>query len=133
MAASNENLCCYHIEGESFVESNVLDKTWVYEFTSEQKKKLHDSETPSFTNYEKKNSKLSYTQKKMIVKDSCCVTFSHQKQHLTVINRETLREAIERKRPGRLTTGVRLLHDGARPHTSAQTAAWLQKRKWAVL
>jgi hypothetical protein len=36
---------------------------------------------------------------------------------------EKFREAIKRKRPGRLTAGVRLLRDGARPHTSAQTAA----------
>jgi hypothetical protein len=35
--------------------------------------------------------------------------------------------------PGLLTSGVRLLHDGARPHTSAQAMAWLQRRKWEVL
>jgi hypothetical protein len=46
---------------------------------------------------------------------------------------EKLREAIKQKRPGPLTAGVRLLHDGARPHTSAQTVALLQKRKWEVL
>jgi hypothetical protein len=40
---------------------------------------------------------------------------------------EKLREAIKRKRPERLTAGVRLLHNGARPHTSAQTAACLQE------
>jgi hypothetical protein len=40
-----------------------------------------------------------------------------------------LRETIKQKRPGRLTAGVRHLHDGARPHT----AAWLQKQKWEVL
>jgi hypothetical protein len=38
-------------------------------------------------------------------------------------------EAIKRKRPGRLTAGVRLL----RPHTSVQTVAWLQNWKWEVL
>jgi histone-lysine N-methyltransferase SETMAR len=46
---------------------------------------------------------------------------------------EKLHESIKRKRPRRLTAGVRLLHDGAQPHTSSQTAAWLQKQKWAVL
>jgi histone-lysine N-methyltransferase SETMAR len=42
---------------------------------------------------------------------------------------EKLCDAIEQKRSGRLTAGVRLLHDGVRPHTSAQTAAWLQKQR----
>jgi histone-lysine N-methyltransferase SETMAR len=44
-----------------------------------------------------------------------------------------LHEAIKQKRPGRLTAGVSLLHDGARPHTSVQTVAWLQKQKCEVL
>lgn len=43
------------------------------------------------------------------------------------------RKAIKGKRPGRLSTGVRPLHDVTRPHTSTQSAARLQKRKWAVL
>jgi hypothetical protein len=42
-------------------------------------------------------------------------------------------KAIKQRRPGSLTTAVRLLHDGARPHTSARTMAWMQKRKWEVL
>jgi hypothetical protein len=31
---------------------------------------------------------------------------------------EKLRKAIKQKRPGRLTVGLKLLHDGAQPHTS---------------
>jgi hypothetical protein len=41
-------------------------------------------------------------------------------------------EAIKRKRPGQLTAEAMLLHDGAH-HASAQTAAWIQKRKREVL
>lgn len=46
---------------------------------------------------------------------------------------EKLHTAIRRKRPGRLQQGVKLLHDGARPHTSNQTKEWLQQRNWEVL
>jgi histone-lysine N-methyltransferase SETMAR len=37
------------------------------------------------------------------------------------------------KGPGQLTTGMRLLHDGAKPHTSFQTAARFQNWKLKVL
>jgi hypothetical protein len=59
------------------------------------------------------------------------IRLSHQK---TAINSdkygETLEElckASERKRPGRLTAGVRLLRDGARPHTSTPAATFFGK------
>jgi hypothetical protein len=42
---------------------------------------------------------------------------------------EKFHEAIKQMRLGSLNTGVRLLHDGVRPHTSAQTGAWLQTQK----
>jgi hypothetical protein len=46
---------------------------------------------------------------------------------------DTLGEAIKQKRPGQLTTGVRLPHDAARPRTSALTVAWLQKQNRETL
>jgi hypothetical protein len=42
-----------------------------------------------------------------------CENFAHQKQHLTVINTAKLSKNCEKplnERPGRLTTGVRLLY-----------------------
>jgi histone-lysine N-methyltransferase SETMAR len=44
-----------------------------------------------------------------------------------------LREAIRRKRPGRLTEGVILQHDNATPHTANITKDWLHKYGWEVL
>jgi hypothetical protein len=74
------------------MESLVMgDKTWVYKFTPELKRKPHDLERSSFTHY-KKNSKLSHLREKQwrlcfgIVKASCCVMFSHQKQQSAATN-----------------------------------------------
>ena len=44
-----------------------------------------------------------------------------------------LREAVRRKRPGRLTEGVILQHDNATPHTANITKDWLRKYGWEVL
>ena len=46
---------------------------------------------------------------------------------------DRLREAIRRKRPGRLRQGVLLQHDNATPHTAKLTQDWLQRYKWEVL
>ena len=45
----------------------------------------------------------------------------------------TFRQAIKSKRLGKLTRGVILLHDNARPHTANTITALLQKFKWEVL
>ncbi|GFW94458.1 histone-lysine N-methyltransferase SETMAR [Trichonephila clavipes] len=44
-----------------------------------------------------------------------------------------LRRAIQNKRRGMLTNGVRLLHDNARPYTALVTKALLKQFKWEVL
>ncbi|GFV05067.1 histone-lysine N-methyltransferase SETMAR [Trichonephila clavipes] len=44
-----------------------------------------------------------------------------------------LRRAIQNKRRGMLTNGVRLLHDNARLHTALVTKALLKEFKWEVL
>jgi hypothetical protein len=70
------------------------------------------------------------------VKASCCVNFSHKnnkhlQQYCKIL--EKLHEAITWNRPRWLTARMWLLHDGAWPCTSAQTAAWLQTQKWEAL
>ena len=44
-----------------------------------------------------------------------------------------LREAVRRKRPGRLSEGFSLQHDNATPHTAKMTKEWIQKYGWEVL
>ena len=44
-----------------------------------------------------------------------------------------LREAVRRKRPGRLSEGFCLQHDNATPHTAKMTKEWIQKYGWGVL
>ncbi|KAJ4430454.1 hypothetical protein ANN_22670 [Periplaneta americana] len=61
-------------------------------------------------------------------------------QHGTTVNAQrysqtliTLRQAIKSERPGKLTCGVILLQDNARPHTPNTIAALLQNFKWEIL
>ena len=61
-------------------------------------------------------------------------------QHGTTVNAQrysqtltTLRQAIKSKRPGKLTRGVILLHDNARPHTANTIKGLMQNFKWEVL
>ena len=46
---------------------------------------------------------------------------------------DKLREAVRRKRPGRLRQGVVLQHDNATPHTANLTKQWMQKYNWTIL
>ncbi|GBO03117.1 Mariner Mos1 transposase [Araneus ventricosus] len=43
-----------------------------------------------------------------------------------------LKRAIQNKSRGRLSSGVVLLHDNARPHTALRTGEFLLKFKWDV-
>jgi hypothetical protein len=47
-------------------------------------------------------------------------------------NAKKLRRAIRNKRRGKLTSGVMLLHDNARPHTAAHTQALLVHFNWEL-
>jgi hypothetical protein len=108
---------------------------------SRVKKKLHDLETSSFAHYKEIKIEPSATKTMATVLWDCegllLCEFLPPK---TTINSSTycktlkkLHKAIKRKRSGRLTAIVRLLHDGAQPHTSVHTAVWLKKQKWEVL
>ena len=46
---------------------------------------------------------------------------------------DKLREAVRRKRPDRLTSGVLLQHDNATPHTAKATQDWIRRFGWEVL
>ena len=46
---------------------------------------------------------------------------------------DKLREALRRKRPGRLSKGVILQHDNATPHTAKRTQDWLKRYNWETL
>jgi hypothetical protein len=63
---------------------------------------------------------------------SCCVNFSDQKQSKYCETQKTMQRHYM-KGTGWLTTGVKILHDEAWPHTSAQTAVSLQKLEQEIL
>jgi histone-lysine N-methyltransferase SETMAR len=44
-----------------------------------------------------------------------------------------LKPAIRSKRRGRLSEGILLLHDNARPHIAARTLETLRKLKWEIM
>jgi hypothetical protein len=121
MAALLENLCCYQ-DGESFMESIVTgDETCVYEFTSESKRNSTTWKHPhSPTTIKFKIEPSAKNTMSTMFWDCEGFLLCEFLPPKTTINSnkycetlETLHEAIKRKRPGRLTAGVRLLHDGA--------------------
>jgi hypothetical protein len=123
MAALLENLCRYQDEGESFVESIITgDERWVYKFTPGSKRNSVTWKRP-YSPTAKKKIRIEPSAIKTMAsvfwdcEDLLCEFLPPK----TTINSnkyckalEKLREAIKRKRPGRLTAGVRLLHDGGK-------------------
>lgn len=142
MSASLQHLTRYQREGDSFIESIITgDETWVYEFTPESKQQSMMWKHPDSPVHKKFKTQPS-ARKTMatVFWDSEGLLLCEFLEPRTTINSdrycETLQKlhtAIRRKRPGRLRQGVKLLHDGARPHTSNQTKEWLTQRKWEVL
>jgi hypothetical protein len=121
IAASLENLCHYQNEEESFMENIVTrDETWVYEFTPESKRNSITWKLPHSPTIKK--FKIEPSAKKTMVtvfwdcEDLLLCEFLPPKTINSSRYYKTLKKlhkAIKRKRLGRLTAIVRLLHDGA--------------------
>ena len=142
MALSLAHLSRYNVEGNQFLNRIVTgDETWVHYVTPESKR---DSMTwkhlgsPPVTKF-----KINQSVKKMMAtvfwdsRGVILVEFLPCGESVNAVryceSLEHLREAIRRKRPGLLTSGVVLLHDNATPHTSVKTVEWLQKYNWEIL
>ncbi len=132
----------FNIEGNDFLQRIVTgDETWVYYKTPETKEaskqwKHHNS--PGHVKFKKENSA-----RKLMVSvfwDSEGVLLVDFMTRGTTINGEAyrntlrkLRTAIKNKRPGKLSRGIELLHDNARPHTAAETVSLIKSFKWNIV
>lgn len=90
----------------------------------------------------KKTRRDPYSKKVMMTfffdnKGPVLLEFAENKSRVnSVAYQETLvrlRKALKNKRPGKLSSGVILLHDNARPHTAARTQEMIAKFRWEVL
>ncbi len=133
----------YNDDGDKFLTSIVTgDESWCPHFQPESKRKSlqwkHTDSPPP-----KKFKTLHTSAGKVLLSfffDSEGPLLVDFLEHGARINAhrycETLlklRNALKSKRPGKLSRGVILLHDNARPHTANLTKGCLQKFKWEVL
>jgi histone-lysine N-methyltransferase SETMAR len=142
MALSLTHLSRYHVEGNKFLERIITgDETWVHYDTPETKR---DSMTwKHFNSPPPRKFKFIPSAKKMMATvfwDYCgvlLVDFLPRGESVNAAHYcetlDRLREAVRRKRPGLLSTGVILLHDNATPHTAEMTRNWLNQYKWDIL
>jgi histone-lysine N-methyltransferase SETMAR len=140
MDLSLRHLRLYADEGENMLNRIVTgDESWVHHYQPDSKcasiKWKHPSSPPI--------KKLKYNVKQSAGKvmmltvfwDSQGVLLAHFQTHGENVNSASyeycevllkLRDAVRRKRPGRLAGGVLLHHDNARPHTARATQERIQ-------
>jgi len=140
--ASREFLDQYEAEGEEFLDSIVTgDETWCHYFIPETKEKSRQwrhSTLPTVKKFKQTPSagKIMAT----VFWDRHGVLLIDFLPRGATINADRycetltkLRRAIQNKRRGRLTKGVRLLHDNARVHTARKTDALITQFGWEVI
>lgn len=132
----------YHNEGEDFLNQIVTgDETWVAYVTPESKQQSMEwrhSSSPKRVKF-----KQTISARKIM-----CTVFWDRKGVLLVeflsrnetINAasycetlKNLRRAIQNKRRGKLSKGIVLLHDNARPHVANRTKDLIKSFKWETL
>ncbi|UYV81057.1 hypothetical protein LAZ67_19002676 [Cordylochernes scorpioides] len=140
--AAQKFLDCHKTDGEEFLDSIVTgDVTWVHYTTPETKEKSKQ------WNHISSPKPLKFKQTLSAGKLMATVFWNRKGLLLcdfmrrgTTINSdrycETLKQlrcAIQNKRRGMLTKGVRFHHDNARPHTANQTTALIEEFEWELL
>lgn len=138
-----QHLHRYADEGDSFLNRIITgDETWVHYYEPESKRQSMEWKHPKSPTTKKFRSLPSAGKLMLTVFwDSQGVVLEHYQQSGSTINSagysgmlvDRLKPAIRSKRRGRLSEGVVLLHDNARPHTAALTVETLQKLKFEVL
>ena len=127
---------------EEFLDSIVMgDETWCHYVTPETKQQSRQWRHNRSPKPKKFMQKLSAGKVMATVFwDRKGVLLTEFMPRGTTINSERycrtlqkLRRAIQNRRRGRLTKGVRLHHDNARPHVSQQTKDLIAKFGWYIL
>ncbi|KAJ4428773.1 hypothetical protein ANN_25766 [Periplaneta americana] len=142
MASALTFLMRYHTDGDAFLDQIVTgDETWVSHNTPETKCQSRQWHHPSSPKKPRKFKQTLSTQKVMatVFWDRKGVLLLDFMPKGTTINAnrycETLRKlrrAFQNKRRGKLSRGVVLLHDNARPHTAASTRELLDQFGWEI-
>lgn len=139
MACALDFLDRYHKEGDQFLENIVTgDETWVSHMTPESKRQ--SMEWRHTTSPVRVKAKQTISTRKVMATvfwDRHGVLLVEFMQQGTTINAAAycatltkLRRAIQNKRRGLLTSGVLLLHDNARPHSSIHTQNLIRSFGW---
>ena len=126
----------------SFLDHLITgDETWVHHYTPESKKDSMIWKRPPSP--PAKKFKVQPSARKLMAtvfwdsKGILLVDFLQPGQTINATRYcETLnklREAVRRKRPGRLSSGVIFQHDNATPHTANLTREWLETYGWEAL
>ncbi|UYV68426.1 hypothetical protein LAZ67_5004288 [Cordylochernes scorpioides] len=135
-------LDCHKTDGEEFLDSIVTgDVTWVHYTTpetKEQSKQWNHISSPKPLKFKQTLSagKLMATvfwdRKGLLLCDFMRLgtTINSDRYCKTL---KQLRRAIQNKRRGMLTKGVRFHHDNARPHTARQTTALIEEFEWELV
>jgi len=141
MGAALDFLTRFNEEGVSLLDRVVTgDETWVHHTTPESKeasKQWCEPDEPR-----PKKAKVANSAGKIMATvfwDSKGILLTRYMPKGTTINSETycqilkdLRASLYRKRPGLKAETVFLIHDNARPHTSALTQNLLTQFKWEI-
>ena len=127
---------------EEFLDSIVTgDETWVHYTTPETKEQSKQWKHPSSPRPKKFKQILSagkimasvfWDRKGILLCEfmPCGTTINADRYCETLKN---LRRAIQNKRRGMLTKGVRFHHDNARPHTANRTTALIERFGWEMV
>jgi histone-lysine N-methyltransferase SETMAR len=142
MGICMEVLCRYQIDGEGFLEQTVAgDETWCHHFDPATKQMSQEWRHPGSPRPKKARSSAMAGKVMLTVfvdihgpllLEWMLVgsTINAQRYCDTLQN---LRRAIKNKRPGKLSRGVLMLHDNARPHAAHATWDTLRRFGWGVL
>lgn len=142
MGSSLEILTRFHEEENEFLDKIVTgDETWVFHDTPETKRmsmQWKHTNSPGIV-----KAKQTLTRKKLMATvfwDSKGFLLVEFMKPGTTINGEryrqtltNLRRAIQNKRRGKLTQGIELLHDNARPHSARETCNLIAQFGWNAL
>jgi [histone H3]-lysine36 N-dimethyltransferase SETMAR len=142
MSSGREFLNRYRQDGDDLFSHIVTgDETWISYInpeTKQQSMQWRHSTSPK----PKKFKQTPYTSRKMMAtvfwdeKGVLLVDFMERGTTITAdVYCETLnklRRAIQNRRRGKLSSGVILLHDNARPHTAAKTQEKIQDFRWEL-
>jgi len=133
----------YGHEGDNFLNHIITgDETWVHHYEPETKWQSMQWKHTSSPSYKKFKSQPSAGKLLLTVfwESQGPILEHYMEKGVTVTSvnycnmlRNELRPAVRSKRRGRLTQGVLLLHDNARPHTAHLTINTIQKLNWEVL